>query len=130
MLSPWTTSVRNEKTKRNPRGTAARYYFAGEALANLHFLIAVIPYIPQPILLGWRFRIGCLLLFLFVIVFFLLHRPVIFFLLHRPVIFFCGLSPSWRIQLIYSSWRVCACVRVPCYTMDSLTPRAYVPLHR
>ena len=81
-------------------------------------------------LLGWRFRIGCLLLFLFVIVFFLLHRPVVFFLLHHPIIFFCGLSPSRRIQPIYSSWRVCACVRVSCYPMDSLTPRAYVPLHR
>ena len=92
------------------------------------FLLAVIPYIPQPMLVGWRFSRGCLLLFLFVIV--LLHRPVVFFLLHRLVIFFYGLSPSRIIQPIYSSWRVCACVRVPCYPMDSLTPRAYVPLHR
>ena len=119
------------KPKRNPRGTAARYYFAGEGtLANLLFLLAVIPYIPQPMLVDWRLRIGCLLLFLFVIVFFLLHRPVVIFLLHRPVIFFCGPSPSRRIQPIYSSWIVCVCVRVPCYPMDSLTPRAYVPLHR
>ena len=71
------------KPKRNSRGTASRYYFAGEALANFLFLLAVIPYIPQQI--GWRFRIGCLLLFLLVIVFFLLHRPVVFFLQHRPV---------------------------------------------
>ena len=110
------------KPKRNPRGTATRYYFAGEALANLLFLLAVIPYIPQLMLVGWRFRIGCLLLFLLIIVFFLLHRPVVFFLLHRPVILPCGLSPSRRIQPIYSSWRVCAYVRVPCYPMDSLTP--------
>ena len=77
-------------------------------------------------LVGWRFRIGCFLLFPFVIVFFLLYRPVVFFLLHRPVIFFCVLSPSQRIQLIYSSWRVCECMRAPCYPRDSLTPRTWV----
>ena len=73
------------KPKRTPRGTASRYYFAGEALANLLFYLAVIPYIPQLVLVGWSFRIGCLRLFLLVIIFFLLHRPVVFFLLHRPV---------------------------------------------
>ena len=92
----------------------------------MFFLLAVVPYIPQPMFVGWRFRIGCFLLFLFVIVFFLLYRPVIFFLLHRPVIFFCVLSPSRRIQPIYSSWRLCGCVRAPCYTLGSLPPETLV----